>query len=369
MKTYTASCADCGWSSKECRSEKQAAYARSRHSCDRWRAKAAAKQRGAARDAAVDRTPKACHHKRANHQHGTHACYVLDTCRCHPCKDANTAYERNRIKQHAYGRFDHYVDAQPVREHVKALQAAGMGLKQIVAATNGEFSQGAMTRLMYGRTAKETTRAEGPSKRILRVHADAILAIRATTNTLAGGALIDGTGTRRRLQALIAIGWSQTRLAERMGYALRNFNYMLHGKRSVTVATHRKVLALYDDLWDTPPTARNRWELGGINRTITYARTRGWVPPMAWDDDTIDDPAAVPHIEQGVNGPDEIAVQRAIAGDRITLTRDELVEAVRRLADDGHSDSSIAERLHRTARTVLRIRAEHHIKSRWQPAA
>lgn len=354
MTTYTSTCDQCGWTSNPTRSQAQADHAHRIHSCDRWRAKAAAKARGQARDAAVDRTPKACHHKRANHQHGTHACYVLDKCRCHPCKDANTVYERNRIKQHAYGRFNTFVDAEPVRDHIKALQAAGMGLKQIVAATNGEFSQGAMTRLMYGRLKKETNRQEGPSRRIRTEHANALLAVRATTNTIAGGALIDGTGTRRRLQALIAIGWSQTRLAERMGYALRNFNYMLHGKRSVTVATHRKVLALYDDLWDTPPTARNRWELGAINRTITYARTHGWVPPLAWDDDTIDDPEATPHTTTNRSVRTKNRPAEHLAEDvAFVLEADPFATGAQVAARLGVTRDAVTQALKRTDRTDL----------------
>lgn len=295
MTTYTSTCDQCGWTSKPTRSQAQADHAHRIHSCDRWRAKAAAKARGQARDAAVDRTPKECLHKRTTHVHGTHACYVLDACRCHPCKDANTAYERARIKAHAYGRFNTFVDAEPVRDHIKALQAAGMGLKQIVAATNGAFSQGAMTRLMYGRLKKETNRQEGPSRRIRTEHADALLAVRATTTTLAAGALVDGTGTRRRLQALTAIGWSQTRIAERLGMTNRNLGRLIHGHNPVTAATHRAVVALYDDLWDQAPPATNRSQRGSVTRSIAYATAHGWPPPMAWDDDSIDDPAATPH--------------------------------------------------------------------------
>lgn len=38
------------------------------------------------------------------YDHGTHACYVQDHCRCDDCTRANRDYERNRIRQKAYGR-------------------------------------------------------------------------------------------------------------------------------------------------------------------------------------------------------------------------------------------------------------------------
>lgn len=300
MKTYRVSCDTCGWTSNPCRSQNQAEFAHRLHSCERWQAKAAAAQRGRARKAAVDRTPKPCTHKRTTHVHGTHACYVLDRCRCHPCSAANTAYERDRIRQQAYGRWNNMVDAEPAREHVRALQAQGMGLKQIVAATNGEFSQGAMTRLMYGRNKSETNRQDGPSRRIAKDHAEALLAVHATLHTLAGGAKIDGTGTRRRLQALVCLGWSQSRLAVELGYSQRNFNHLVQGKRGVTVRNAIATRNLYDRLWNVAPVAVRRGELAGINRSKRYAAQHGWAPPLAWDDDQIDDPKARPHASSRV---------------------------------------------------------------------
>jgi ribosomal protein L32 len=62
---------------------------------------------------------------------------------------------------------------------------------------------------------------------------------------------------------------------------------------------------------------------------------------------------------------DEIAVERAMGGDAVRLTRSEQVEVVRRLADRGLSDAEIAKRLHVTAKTVERRRADYGIASRW----
>lgn len=62
---------------------------------------------------------------------------------------------------------------------------------------------------------------------------------------------------------------------------------------------------------------------------------------------------------------DEIAVERAVAGDPVGLTESELHEAFRRQADKGHSDESIAARLGVTSRTILRWRQDAGIVSRW----
>lgn len=296
-RRYTAGpCDTCGYTAGPAKTEKLAAYGLRAHSCTKQIEAQARAARGKAKRDAVDRTPKPCLHKRATHQHGTHACYVLDRCRCHPCADANTAYERQRSRRHAYGRWDHWVDAEPVREHVKNLQRQGLGLKQIVRLSG--YSQGAITRLMYGRLANETNRRDEPTSRIRRDSADAILAVRATMDTLAPGQVIDIAGTARRLQALMANGWSQTKLAHRLGYEVRNFNHLVHGKRQVTVASARRVRDLYEELWDQVPPRETRGDLGAYTRTLRYAQARGWVPPLAWDDDTIDDPNAQPYVDE-----------------------------------------------------------------------
>lgn len=321
MTRYSIICPDCGYTATGT-TQPRAEHGLRIHSCDRHRAREASKARRLAREAAVDKTPKPCLHKRAQHVHGSHACYVLDRCRCTDCTAANTAYERNRMRQHAYGRFgSKWVSSAPARAHVQHLMSQGLGLKRVVEISG--YSQGAMTKLVYGSKGRQ------PTKRILREHADAILAVRATIDTLASGARVDGAGTRRRIQALIAIGWSQSKLARRLGYELRNFCYMVHGKRDVTAGTARKVRAVYDELWDQTPPQESRGDKGAYTRSLNYARVHGFVPPMAWDDETIDDPAAVPELgdEKRPGGKrvhvDDIA-------DRLHVTADAIQQACRR---------------------------------------
>lgn len=66
--------------------------------------------------------------------HGTLHGYNDDGCRCHPCTDAYTAYDSNRTKQIAYGRWADVIDLvdnTATKEHVARLRAAGWTVREI----------------------------------------------------------------------------------------------------------------------------------------------------------------------------------------------------------------------------------------------
>ncbi|WP_152185110.1 helix-turn-helix domain containing protein [Segeticoccus rhizosphaerae] len=286
--TYTASCPTCGYTTSPSRSEAQASYGIRRHSCDRQRKIAERAARVAARKTSSG-TKRECHCPIARHQHGTHVAYVVDKCRCRECRDAAAAYERERLKQDAYGRWQPYVPAGHARAHVLRLGAQGMGWKRVARAAG--LSESIVWKLVYGDRARNMP----PSKRIRPATEAKILAVELD---LAHGAFIDGTGTRRRLQALTAIGWSQSELGRRLGIERGNMYALIHGTRRthVTVATARKVAMLYDQLWNKPPQPREKFAKIARANALRAARRNGWVGPLAWDDDTIDDPNATPDL-------------------------------------------------------------------------
>lgn len=222
----------------------------------------------------------------SHRQHGTRAKYVVDKCRCDDCTEASRVAEAHRRRQRAYG-IQSYVDAEPARQHVRNLGALGMGWKRVARAAG--LSPSTVWKLVYG----DRTRFDGPSKRVRPATANAILAVELD---LADGAIIDCTGTTRRIQALVALGYSQSFLAGRLDIGVGNFGPLSHGTRDVTVATARDVRALFDELGMTPPTARDRHHQASVTRSRRYAQIAGWVPPLAWDDDTIDDPDAKPNV-------------------------------------------------------------------------
>lgn len=117
-------------------------------------------------------------------------------------------------------------------------------------------------------------------------HSTAARILAAPRQAVEGGGWVPSIGTVRRLRALTVMGWSMPELAARCGIG----ESTLHALRDPKHATTRPrfaaaVRALYDELSMTP--GPNRW-------AATRAVRKGWMPPLAWDDATIDDPAAQP---------------------------------------------------------------------------
>lgn len=172
------------------------------------------------------------------------------------------------------------------------------------------------------------------------------------------------TGTLRRIQALLAIGWTHTHLTRFTGVDTAG---VLHeSPRRVSARTHHAVTAAYEEHALTlGPSAVNR----------SRSCRNGWAPPLAWDEDTIDDPSASAWVEAPTPGQgrgvahaaaqaevDEVAVERAVAGDPpAVMTRGERVEAVRRLAKAGQPDGQIAAQMRIQVRSVERLRADNNI--------
>lgn len=176
------------------------------------------------------------------YEHGTHACYVLDGCRCNLCGYAAAQYESRRQKDQAYGR-SRTVDADPIRQHVRSLMADrkrgatnGVGLKQIVKVSG--VAQGTLWKLMYGAPDRD-----GPSKRVRRETAEKLLAI--GPQHMADGARVPAKGTRARLQELRDAGATWTELGEQIGKTPAN-THKLSTQKNVNAGTARTIHALHE---------------------------------------------------------------------------------------------------------------------------
>ena len=218
------------------------------------------------------------------------------------------------------------MDAGPARDHLAALSRAGIGWKR-AAALSG-ISTGAVSKLLFGKGGRQ------PSRRIRPETAAAVLAVPLAPASLAPGALVPAAGTRRRLQALVATGWAQSRLAGRLGMSASNFGAAM-GRERVTAATARAVERLYDELWDKPPAEAGQHSRISASRARNYARARGWAPPAAWDDDEMDDPDAKP--AEGWQRPDR--------DNRRWRPAAEVAEDVADLERQGESREQVAVRL------------------------
>lgn len=226
----------------------------------------------------------------ARHEHGTRIMYVIHKCRGAECREAARAYEEKRRRQRLYGIQADRVDAQPVRDHVEFLRVNGVSYKALSKAAGVAHS--AITAMLHGRAE----RGHAPYARVHRTTAEKILAVKPTMDNMAAGRNIDSTGTHRRIQALVTLGYSITNLGSRLNISGSNMWAMLN-QDHVVVSTARKVRALYSQLWDVPNTATEWQHLAAATRAKNYAKLHGWLPPMAWDDDLIDDPNHAPVLE------------------------------------------------------------------------
>lgn len=238
----------------------------------------------------AERIKRDCLCKRAKHQHGTRTAYVVDKCRCRECTDASAREQSSRSRLQAYGRYDSgRVAAQPAREHIAMLMGYGIGMKRIAALAG--VSNATLGKIMYGHKPTNTP----PRARVEARVADLVLSVKPTLDNLGMTVTVDGTGTRRRIQALICIGWSQSRIGEQLGMAPSNFNKTINSDH-VQAETARKVKALYERLWNQPQTGTDWHSKSSATRARNYAQAHGWLPPLAWDDETIDDPATTPAV-------------------------------------------------------------------------
>ncbi len=127
---------------------------------------------------------------------------------CGECARHYTAhYRRDRIIS---GRRT--VDARPVREHVRRLQAAGYGACNVAEAAG--VGVGTIDRLMWG----APWRGEAPSARLDRDKARRLLAVTDCLAVMPDGARVDATSTRAKVALLRANGWTLRALAEATGH-------------------------------------------------------------------------------------------------------------------------------------------------------
>lgn len=306
-----------------------------------------------------------CNCPQAVHVHGSRTTYVVHRCRCDACREDNRLQAARRTRAKLYGRYNGFVDGDQVRAHLRQLMGDGMGWKQI-ARTSG-VAPSTACQILYGKFRDQPDHPEHrpPRRQVTRAVADKLLAVQAPA--LADGALVDATGSRRRIRALVARGWSLTRIADALDVTISNLHLHTDGQQSVTVATRRRVTHLYDRWWDQDPAeGGNRRIVAGAARARLHAARAGWAPPAMWDDDLIDDPNApnpIGHPYCTETGCLDEVLARGLC--QVHYDRRRLPVARRRarsvdpedaawLADAGESIETIARRLGSNVQTVQR---------------
>ena len=158
-----------------------------------------------------------------------------------------------------------------VRPHLDALRRLGWTWEQIgrAAGTSAWVPHQAGT---------------GGSRRIRSDCAQAILSVPLTQVDSHRG--VSSVGLRRRMQALAWMGWPAREVAARTGIPRATLQTLALRTRQPSVRLHRRVVAVYEQLAHLP---------GPSQVAAGKARASGFAPPLAWDDDTIDDPRARPN--------------------------------------------------------------------------
>lgn len=217
------------------------------------------------------------------------------------------------------------VDAAPVRRHVKALLMCGM-THQRLSELAGVSRVSTIQPLLYENRA--TMRANTAAK---------LLAVPIPDSSGPGlglSRLVRSEGTVRRLRALIAIGYRQDELQGMLRCSAPGLSLIMNGGRGlVRVGFAVDVDRVFQQCQLVP-----RSDVRSINR----AKRLGWVPPLAWDEDTIDDPDAEPILVERSGDDDwfgtlmelrELGLSDRDAAERMGLKLNTLASRLRRLAE------------------------------------
>lgn len=276
-------------------------------------------------------------------------CYLHHGCRDTECRAGMARRARERRAALTAGTYARArVDVTPVRERLEWLRSQGLGIVQIEAATR--VPRIVLSGVCWGAKGHDGIRR--PRKSISARYAARILALHPTLDMYADGARIPATGTHRRLEALGCLGWSYAAIARHGGLTDRRVAYIAHADR-VTARLARIIAGTYEQLWNTPPTPGTPSEREQVRRTLARAAQAGWVPPLAWDD--IDSDLAP---GKGEDGIDDVAVDLATTGHRVTLTVPERHQVVRQLTARNYFDSEIATMCGVSAKTIERDRRQ-----------
>jgi len=227
-------------------------------------------------------------------KHGTLTAYAKHGCRCEPCRAASARASKAWRRDNYLG-IVKLVDAQPLKDHVAMLMAAGMSFRAI-SLTAGYTSRNALADSMTRSRVRPATLAR-------------ILAVNPKRDNRRD-AYIDATGSRRRLQALAVNGWSTRSLATQLGHKhATTVQDIASGKTpTIRLRSMDAIRDVYERLWDQP---------GPSKRTADIAKAKGWLPALAWDDDLIDRPE---HEAEDVR-------RRGVSGGGSGITLEDIEEA------------------------------------------
>lgn len=252
------------------------------------------------------------------------------------------------------------VPAARAAAHLANFREAGLPDMEIIATVS--VARNTFYRVMRGEPLTRAT-----EQKILAVPAPPPLREIRTLVT------VDAAGTHRRLKALMWLGWPCSVLEQRLGVHEWWINRSFRSWTRVTLAVEARTRALYDECWNLQPEQAGV-DPGEAEDSRLYARARGWDGPLAWDDDTIDDPQAQPLTDavepiatEGGNVAD-----RWLHGESVILRPEDRKQVLQHLFEwTNDTPEEIADRLEMTVdavwQTWSRIKKKARQEGRTEP--
>jgi lambda repressor-like predicted transcriptional regulator len=170
-------------------------------------------------------------------------------------------------------------DAGPAADHVQRLLAAGWSLRSIADAAG--CAPQVVCRLKHRQQPRITNAV---AQRLFAV-TDGTILTRGNDD-----GFVRNLGARRRIEALLALGWRHTEITAAMAAAdpsVRTTSQLVKHQIGNWIGrrTHDAVCAAYDQLALRP---------GPSTVTRNRSLKAGYAPPLAWDDEDLDNPDAQP---------------------------------------------------------------------------
>lgn len=153
-------------------------------------------------------------------------CYCCCGCRCEICREHHRQYAAHYSRQKAYG-VQHRVVAEPVREHVRKMIAAGIGWRRVAKAAG--VSPSSVYKLLHR-----------GSKTVNKATADKLYAARPQ---LADGRMIPAGEYRAALETLMRRGWRKVDLGRWITGNPKAISLQLHHDL-MRVSTAKRIVEL-----------------------------------------------------------------------------------------------------------------------------
>ena len=208
------------------------------------------------------------------------------------------------------------------------------------------------------------------------------------------GELVQAVGARRRLGHLMLTGWPLSQIAPYSGIARDTLQEIVYGRKLITLVTADAIDAAYGDLIGFLPDTTTKYGRASSTRATQYARRHRFGPVPDGDDPApprtcgtcgesvavrrrVSDPNVLScktcrkarRAELSAGDVDPVAIERAMSGQPVRLSRSERRLVIVRLTRRGEPARVIARKVSLTSRSVARARVRARLLGELEEAA